>query len=109
MEKCSSFFIPSLFSCFVSCSLSFALSLFLWCVCVLGVGLHVCDTYNGRYLGGGDLFFHLTRRVDAAPEDAASGAGFSEQESRVLLAEITLGLEHMHAHNFIHCDIKVSL
>ena len=53
------------------------------------------------------MFFHLTRRVDAAPEDAASGAGFSEHESRVLLAEITLGLEHMHAHNFIHCDIKV--
>ena len=51
-------------------------------------------------MGGGDLFFHLTRRVD-------TGAGFTEDEARVLLAEIVLGLEHMHKHGFIHCDIKV--
>jgi len=68
---------------------------------------HVC--FVTEYLGGGDLFFHLTRRADAAAASGKASAApcFAEEEARVLLAEITLGLEHMHGHRFIHCDIKV--
>lgn len=59
-----------------------------------------------EYLEGGDLFFHLTRRVDATAVGNIN-AGFSEREARGLLSEVVLGLIHMHKNNFIHCDIKV--
>lgn len=50
---------------------------------------------------GGDLFFHLMERM------ANTGAAFSETELRVLLAELTLALEHVHKEGYIHRDIKV--
>jgi len=50
---------------------------------------------------GGDLFFHLMERI------ANTGAAFSEKELRVLMAELTLALEHMHEQGFIHRDVKV--
>mmetsp|Transcript_49411 Transcript_49411/g.63391 ORF Transcript_49411/g.63391 Transcript_49411/m.63391 type:complete len:703 (+) Transcript_49411:99-2207(+) len=62
---------------------------------------HVC--FVTEYLCGGDMFFHLTSRV----EEDGEASGFPESEARILLAEIVLGLIHMHKHNFIHCDIKV--
>jgi len=52
-------------------------------------------------IGGGDLFFHLVQRIQA------KGWGFEEHEARTMLAEVTLGLQHMHSRNFIHRDIKV--
>ena len=72
------------------------------------------------YLAGGDLFFHLSNVAKMRARQRVTGTGggvggedqslkgFSEDEARVLLAEITLGLEFMHAHDFIHRDIKVS-
>jgi len=50
---------------------------------------------------GGDLFFHLLERINSR------GTAFSEQEVCVLLAELTLALEHVHREGFIHRDIKV--
>jgi serine/threonine protein kinase len=56
----------------------------------------VCD-----YMAGGDLFQHMVRRMK-------NGQGaFKEAEARVLLAEITLGLTHLHEQGFIHRDLKV--
>ena len=51
--------------------------------------------------GGGDLFYHLARRIQA------SGAGFGEGEVRGVLAEVVLALAHLHAHGFVHRDVKV--
>lgn len=51
---------------------------------------------------GGDLFYHLIARI------RRSGGGFSDAESRRLLAEVVVGLAHLHAHGFVHRDIKVS-
>ena len=53
------------------------------------------------FVAGGDLFSHLIARIKR------HGTGFSEPEARVLLAEICVGLEHMHKHGFVHRDIKV--
>mmetsp|Transcript_25859 Transcript_25859/g.57953 ORF Transcript_25859/g.57953 Transcript_25859/m.57953 type:complete len:540 (-) Transcript_25859:254-1873(-) len=52
-------------------------------------------------VAGGDLFFHLIRRI------MSKNWGFVEDEARVLLSEVVVALEHMHAHGFIHRDIKV--
>lgn len=54
-------------------------------------------------LKGGDLFTHLERRLDL------SGDGFTEDEGRILLSEVVLGIEHLHSNGFIHRDIKVHL
>lgn len=51
---------------------------------------------------GGDLFSQLVMRVKEC------GGGFSENESRILLSEIVLGLIHLHEQGFVHRDIKVS-
>jgi len=56
----------------------------------------VCD-----YIAGGDLFYHMLRRTNE------SKWGFDEADCRILLAEVTLGLEHLHAQGFIHRDLKV--
>jgi len=50
---------------------------------------------------GGDLFFHLDH------ETTKGFQGFAEDTARVLLAEIVLGLTHMHKHGFIHRDIRI--
>lgn len=52
---------------------------------------------------GGDLFFHLVQKI------SEKGWGFAEDEVRILLAEVYLGLEHMHKHKMIHRDVKVTL
>jgi len=52
------------------------------------------------FLPGGDLFFHLSQRLKQGKH------GFSEDEARVLLAEVVLGLEHMHGYGFVHRDVK---
>jgi serine/threonine protein kinase len=52
------------------------------------------------YLPGGDLFFHLSQRVKQ------SRPGFAEAEAKVLLAEVVLGLEHLHGHGYVHRDVK---
>jgi serine/threonine protein kinase len=48
----------------------------------------------------GDLFHHLVNRVNF-------GTIFSEQEVRILLAELYLALEHLHKHNIVHRDVKI--
>jgi len=50
--------------------------------------------------GGGDLFFHLMERI------GTKGTAFSEKEVCVLVAELTLALEHVHREGFIHRDLK---
>lgn len=54
-----------------------------------------------EFNSGGDLFFHLVRRVNT------NNTGFKEREVRLLLAEVLLGLEHLHNHGYVHRDIKV--
>lgn len=54
-----------------------------------------------EYNAGGDLFNHMVRRM-------TSGQGpFDEDAARTLLAEVTLGLVHLHSRGFIHRDLKV--
>lgn len=53
------------------------------------------------FVGGEDLFSHLVNCVKKGR------SGFKEAEARVLLAEITVALEHLHSRGFIHRDIKV--
>jgi len=50
---------------------------------------------------GGDLFFHLMERINT------QGTALSEKEVRVILAELTLALEHVHKEGYIHRDLKV--
>jgi serine/threonine protein kinase len=38
---------------------------------------------------------------------AGSGGGFPEVQARILLAEISLGLVHLHRFGFLHLDLKV--
>ena len=45
--------------------------------------------------------FFKVRRIKA------TNSGFAEAVAKVLLAELVLGLEHLHAHHFVHRDIKV--
>jgi serine/threonine protein kinase len=52
---------------------------------------------------GGDLFFHLTERMTNSKKKHA----FTENEARIILAETYLGIEHLHQHGYIHCDIKI--
>ncbi len=49
----------------------------------------------------GDLFSHLVRSVKE------TGGGFSEFDSCLIVAEIVIGLEHMHNEGFVHRDLKV--
>jgi len=53
------------------------------------------------YMARGDLFSHLGDRIRHTRK------GFSEEEASIMLAEIYLGLEHLHKNGFIHRDLKV--
>jgi len=65
------------------------------------------DKFNvffvSELIRGGDLFFHLSERTTTTGKTQ----GFSEEEARILLAEIYLGLEFLHKRNYIHGDIKI--
>ena len=50
---------------------------------------------------GGDLFSHLVNRMHCQQK------GFSESQVSIILAEVILGLEHLHEQGYIHRDIKV--
>ncbi len=50
---------------------------------------------------GGDLFSHLVNRVHRQDK------GFNEIQVSTILAEVTLGLQHLHEHGYVHRDIKV--
>jgi len=52
-------------------------------------------------VSGGDLFYHLAERFNA------TNFGFSEDETRILLAEVVLALQHLHAAGFVHRDVNV--
>jgi serine/threonine protein kinase len=52
-------------------------------------------------LRGGDLFFHLDQTL------AHGNAGFPEDKARIILAEVSLGLRHLHRCGFLHLDIKI--
>lgn len=53
-------------------------------------------------VSGGDLFYHLAQRFNT------TNSGFTEDEARVILAELVCGLQHLHGAGFVHRDIKVS-
>lgn len=53
---------------------------------------------------GGDLFFHLAQAQMASPGKVC---GLPEDQCRVILSEVVVALQHMHAHGFIHRDVKV--
>lgn len=57
-------------------------------------------SFQVDFFSGGDLFGHLVQRVQK------SKSGFTEAEARTLLAEVVLGLHHLHAHGYVHRDIK---
>jgi serine/threonine protein kinase len=52
----------------------------------------------------GDLFYHLS-----SWESQDERRGPSKKQSKIMLAEICLALEHLHQHNFIHRDLKVMI
>jgi serine/threonine protein kinase len=54
-------------------------------------------------ISGGDIFYHLS----VMNQGGTSPKGFPEPTARILLAEVYLGLAHMHSHNFIHRDLKI--
>ncbi|KAH8878047.1 G protein-coupled receptor kinase 5 [Schistosoma japonicum] len=49
-------------------------------------------------MNGGDLKFHI--------HNMNNGSGFNENRARFYAAEITLGLQHMHAQNIVYRDLK---
>jgi len=53
-------------------------------------------------VGGGDLFYHLAQRTKRT-----GGLGFDEPTARVLLAEVVLGVTHLHDLGFVHRDLKI--
>jgi len=52
-------------------------------------------------LSGGDLFFRLDQTIDQGRE------GLEEDQARTILAEVSLGLIHLHRCGFVHRDIKI--
>eukprot|EP00615_Pteridomonas_danica_P004464 CAMPEP_0114348636 /NCGR_PEP_ID=MMETSP0101-20121206/14861_1 /TAXON_ID=38822 ORGANISM="Pteridomonas danica, Strain PT" /NCGR_SAMPLE_ID=MMETSP0101 /ASSEMBLY_ACC=CAM_ASM_000211 /LENGTH=446 /DNA_ID=CAMNT_0001486669 /DNA_START=170 /DNA_END=1510 /DNA_ORIENTATION=- len=53
------------------------------------------------HLKGGDLFYHLINQIEK------TGEGFTESQAQTLLAEIAIGIMHLHKHGFLHGDIKI--
>jgi len=64
---------------------------------------HSIFTYSSSLdvMSGGDLYFHLARITQGGAE------GFPVNEAKILLAEISLGVHHMHRHHFLHNDLKL--
>lgn len=52
----------------------------------------------------GDLFYHLSTMENMDRPSQHLG----KKKSKILLAEVCLALEHLHSHNFVHRDLKVS-
>merc|ERR1711990_619586 len=50
-----------------------------------------------EYVAGGDLSFHLNSRVKL-PEEVV----------RIIAAELCLALEHLHANDVVHRDVKAA-
>ena len=48
-----------------------------------------------EFCPAGELFFHLSRQKK-----------FAEDEARIVIAEIVLALEHLHANNIMYRDLK---
>ena len=48
-----------------------------------------------EFCPAGELFYHLSKRKK-----------FSEDEARIVIAEIILAVEHLHKHNIIYRDLK---
>jgi len=53
------------------------------------------------YHSGGDLFYHLNKKINETKKP------FNENEVQFIIAEISLGLEHIHKQGVIHRDIKI--
>ena len=53
------------------------------------------------YIGGGDLLFHLARVTQEGK------LGFGEDACRTLLAEVHLGVAHLHGAGILHADLKL--
>jgi serine/threonine protein kinase len=97
----------------------------------------LCVYFVLDWNGGGDLFYHLSQRskennpsppspqqlptiislskrylgghrlVTEQPSPSYYAGGFTENEVRILLAELYLALEHLHKHNIVHRDLKI--
>jgi serine/threonine protein kinase len=52
-------------------------------------------------LSGGDIFFHLDKL------ESQGQHGFSENQARIILAEVSMGVVHLHRRGFIHLDLKI--
>jgi len=48
-----------------------------------------------EYMGGGEIFYHLRKE-----------GRFSEERTRLYIAELVLALEHLHRNNIIYRDLK---
>jgi serine/threonine protein kinase len=48
-----------------------------------------------QFISGGDAFYYLSKRTR-----------FSENQVRIILAELYLALKHVHKCGLIHCDVK---
>ena len=54
-----------------------------------------------EHLSGGDLFQHLSRHWER------NQARFSLNNCKLILAEITAGVDHLHSHGFLRRDLTV--
>jgi serine/threonine protein kinase len=52
-------------------------------------------------LTGGDLFFRLDEAIEQGLDS------FPEKKAQTLLAEISLGVVHLHSFGFLHLDLKI--
>jgi serine/threonine protein kinase len=68
--------------------------------CAAAFESRVCLFFVTDLVGGGDLFFHLSARSKAGTP------GFSEDETRCILSELTSAIDFVHDHGFIHRDVK---
>lgn len=69
------------------------------CISIFEDVLFVYVTFEQLY---GDLFSHLLTRTNDNKYTS-----FSIEQSRIILAELCLAIEHIHSHYIVHRDIKV--